>query len=58
MVTQDTFTSTNAASPAASQGTGASAAAGKCAMDTFQIVGNRMQSPVICGSNAAGQHSK
>ena len=55
---QDTYTHTNAAAGTPSGGTGIGESAGKCAMDQFQIVGAAMTSPVICGANAAGQHSK
>ena len=29
---------------------------GRCSVDQFQIVGRKMQSPVICGTAAVGQH--
>ena len=37
-------------------GAGTGAYTGRCSVDQFQIVGRKMQSPVICGTAAVGQH--
>jgi hypothetical protein len=54
---QNTYTHQAAACSATTcGGIGTSESAGKCAIDQFQVVGNAMQSPVICGTAAVGQH--
>jgi len=59
---QNTLTNSASTCPAGTTsalscaGAGTGAYTGKCSVDQFQIVGRKMQSPVICGTAAVGQH--